>query len=107
MDVFARATWTGPQDLARFYDYANNPRYNLDGTPKMTRSPGFWVVDVRGEYRLNRRWSAFIGADNLFDFKQSDKESFLWTDAAGSLDVTHIWGPNRGRFLYGGVKFTL
>ncbi|GAA4033222.1 TonB-dependent receptor plug domain-containing protein [Actimicrobium antarcticum] len=106
-DVFSRATWTGSQDLARFYDYANNPRYNLDGTPKRDRSPSFWVVDLRGEYRVNKRWSAFVGLDNLFDFKQSDKESFLWVDRGGALDVTHIWGPNRGRFVYAGVKFAL
>jgi outer membrane receptor for ferrienterochelin and colicins len=31
----------------------------------------------------------------------------LWVDATGGFDVTHIWGPNRGRFIYGGVKFAL
>ncbi len=102
-----RGTWTGPMDLAKFYDYANNPRYNFDGTPKMDESPSFWVVDLRGEYRVNKQWSAYLGADNVFDYKQSDKENFLWIDSAGALDVTQIWGPSRGRFVYGGVKFTL
>ena len=94
-------------DLARFYDYANNPRYNLDGTAKAARSPAYWVFDMRGEYRIDSRWSSYFGVDNVFDFKQSDKESMLWVGADGSFDVTHIWGPNRGRFIYGGVKFTL
>ncbi|MBK9783027.1 MAG: TonB-dependent receptor [Betaproteobacteria bacterium] len=102
-----RGTWTGPQDLARFYDYANNQRYNFDGSKKMDKSPSFWTVDLRGEYRINKQWSGFLGVDNVFDFKQSDKESMLWVDASGGLDVTHIWGPNRGRFIYGGVKFAL
>lgn len=102
-----RGTWTGQQDLAKFYDYANNQRYNFDGTKKMDKSPSFWTVDLRGEYRINQQWSGFLGADNVFDFKQSDKESMLWVDSSGSIDVTHIWGPNRGRFIYGGVKFTL
>lgn len=102
-----RGTWTGPMDLAKFYDYANNPRYNFDGTPKMDKSPAYWVVDLRGEYRLDKQWAVYLGADNLFDFKQSDKESMLWVDRAGNIDVTQIWGPNRGRFIYGGVKFTL
>ena len=102
-----RSTWTGPMDLAKFYDYANNPRYNFDGTRKMDKSPAYWVFDLRGEYRLNKQWSGFLGIDNVFDFKQSDKESTLWVDGTGSFDVTHIWGPNRGRFIYGGVKFTL
>ena len=103
----ARGTWTGPMDLARFYDYANNPRYNLDGTPKMNRSPAYWVFDVRGEYRFDKRWATYLGADNLLDYKQSDKESMLWVDSSGKIDVTQIWGPNRGRFIYAGVKFFL
>jgi len=102
-----RGTWTGRQDLAKFYDYANNQRYNMDGTKKMDKSPAFWVVDLRGEYRINKQWSAYLGADNVFDFKQSDKESMLWVDGSGAYDVTQIWGPNRGRFIYGGVKFAL
>lgn len=102
-----RGTWTGPMDLAKFYDYANNQRYNFDGTKKMDKSPAYWVFDLRGEYRINKQWGVFAGIDNVFDFKQSDKESMLWVDGTGGLDVTHIWGPNRGRFLYGGVKFAL
>ena len=103
----ARGTWTGPMDLAKFYNYANDQRYNFDGTRKKSKSPSYWVFDLRGEYRFNKQWAAFAGVDNLLDFKQSDKESLLWINAAGDLDVTHIWGPNRGRFIYGGVKFTL
>jgi outer membrane receptor for ferrienterochelin and colicins len=102
-----RGTWTGTQDLAKFYDYANNQRYNFDGTKKMDKSPAFWTVDLRGEYRINKQWSGFLGADNVLDFKQSDKESMLWVSNSGSIDVTQIWGPNRGRFIYGGVKFAL
>lgn len=107
LDLLARATWTGPQDLARFYDYANHPRYNFDGTRKMDRSPSFWVVDFRAEYKFDRRWSGFAGIDNLFDFRQADKESMLWVDGHGAIDVTQIWGPNRGRLVYGGIKVTL
>lgn len=102
-----RGTWTGTQNLAKFYDYANNQRYNFDGSKKMDKSPAFWTVDLRGEYRINKQWSGFLGADNVLDFKQSDKESMLWVDGSGSIDVTQIWGPNRGRFIYGGVKFAL
>ncbi|MDP3638769.1 MAG: TonB-dependent receptor [Azonexus sp.] len=102
-----RGTWTGPMDLAKFYDYANNQRYNFDGSKKMDESPSYWVADLRGEYRVNKQWGVFMGVDNVFDFKQSDKENMLWVDSAGEYDVTQIWGPNRGRLIYGGVKFTL
>jgi outer membrane receptor for ferrienterochelin and colicins len=45
--------------------------------------------------------------NNLFDFRQTQHEDFLWVDSAGSLDVTHFWGPNRGRQVYAGVRFDL
>ena len=102
-----RGMWTGPQDLARFYDYASNQRYNFDGTPKMSKSPAFWVFDTRGEYRFDKRWAVFAGIDNMLDYNQNDKESMLWIDSTGAIDYTHIWGPGRGRFVYGGVKFSL
>lgn len=105
-DFFLRAAWTGPQDLAKFY-YREGQRYNLDGTAKPTRSPAFWVIDARGEYRLDKRLALFAGIDNLGNFRQSDHDGMLWVDAAGNLDVTQIWGPNRGRFVYGGMRVSL
>jgi outer membrane receptor for ferrienterochelin and colicins len=102
-----RATWTGSQDLAQFYDYANNQRYNLNGSEKIKRSPQFWTLDLRGEYRINPQWQVYLGADNLLNYQQSDKDSLLWLDASGGIDVTHIWGPTRGRFVYAGLKFSL
>lgn len=103
-DLTAKLTWTGPQDLARFYDYAGTRRYNLDGTPKPNWSPSYSVLDLRAGYRFDRRYSAFIGVNNLGDYQQVQHDSYLWTDAQGNLDVTHIWGPNIGRQIYAGIK---
>lgn len=106
VDLSAKLVWTGPMDLARFHDDGSGSqnRYNFDGSPKRDRSPGFFTLDVRGEYRLDKRFSLYAGVDNLFDYKQSDKESMLFVDGQGAPDVVHLWGPNRGRALYAGVK---
>jgi len=40
----------------------------------------------------------------VLDVKQSDKESTLFVDGDGAIDVTHLWGPSRGRYLFAGVK---
>ncbi len=106
LDVFVRATWTGPQDLKKFY-YRDEQHYNFNGSAKPDKSPAFWTVDTRVQYAIDKRWAVFAGADNIFDFKQSDHDGMLWTNAAGSIDVTHIWGPNRGRFVYGGIRFEI
>lgn len=102
-DVNVRATLTGPQNLAKFYDYADTQRYNLDGTPKPNQSPTFWVVDFRASYQWNKTFSTYAGVNNVFDYQQAKKDSYLWLDGDGALDVTHIWGPNIGRtFVLGG-----
>ncbi len=106
LDVFVRGTWTGPQDLQEFY-YRAGQRYNFDGTAKPDKSPAFWTVDARVQYAIDKRWAVFVGADNLFDFKQSDYDSMLWIDTVGVIDVTQIWGPNRGRYVYGGLRFEI
>lgn len=105
-DLNARATYTGPQNLAKFYDYVDGQRYNLDGTPKPDWSPGFWVVDLRASYQWNRRVQTYLGVNNVFDYQQAKKDSFLWLDGDGALDVTHIWGPNIGRTLVAGLKLS-
>ncbi|MFA7633925.1 MAG: TonB-dependent receptor, partial [Thiohalomonadaceae bacterium] len=100
-------TWTGSMDLQRFYDYANEPRYNLDGTRKLDRSPSYWVVDLSGRYRFSKRTALVFGVNNLFDYSQTDTEDFLWVNGDGEFDVTHFWGPSRGRQLYAGVRVEL
>jgi hypothetical protein len=45
--------------------------------------------------------------NNLFNYRQVNTEDFLWVDAAGSADVTQLWGPNIGRQLYLGIRAQL
>jgi outer membrane receptor for ferrienterochelin and colicins len=105
-DLNLRATLTGPQNLSKFYDYAGTQRYNLDGTPKMNKSPCFWVVDFHASYQWTKWLSTYLGVNNLFDYRQAKKDSYLWVDGEGSLDVTQIWGPNIGRTFVAGGRLT-
>jgi outer membrane receptor for ferrienterochelin and colicins len=105
-DLNARATYTGPQNLAKFYDYADGQRYNLDGTPKPDKSPAFWVVDLRASYQWSKSVQTYIGINNAFNYQQAKKDSYLWLDGDGALDVTHIWGPNIGRTMVAGLKLS-
>jgi len=105
-DFNVRATYTGPQDLAKFYDYANSPRFNLDGTAKPNKSPGFWIMDLRTSYQMNKTLQIYAGVNNVFDYQQAKKDNFLWLDGQGNLDVTHIWGPRIGRTVVAGLKLS-
>jgi outer membrane receptor for ferrienterochelin and colicins len=100
--LFARATYTGGQSLQKFH---GTDRFNLDGTAKILSTPGFVTIDARAEvHLLGEHVSAFVGVDNLTGYNQAKRDGFLWLDSAGAVDVTHVWGPNRGRFIYAGFK---
>ena len=103
----AKLNVTGPMNLRKFHDDGSGQqgRYNFDGTPKRDKSPTFATVDVRGQYSITSNISLYLGVDNLFDYKQADRENFLWVNSEGDIDVTHLWGPNRGRYIYASVKF--
>lgn len=104
----AKLSWTGPMDLKRFHDDGSGAqnRFNFDGTPKRDRSPSFMTLDLRGEWAMNRTVALYVGVDNATDYKQTDKESPLFVDGDGAPDVVHLWGPNRGRYVYAGVKLS-
>ncbi|MDR1075837.1 MAG: TonB-dependent receptor [Xanthomonadaceae bacterium] len=105
-DISAKLVWTGSMNLRKFHGDGSGEqhRFNFDGTPKRNRSPGFFTVDLRAEYAVSDMVSLYAGADNLFDYAQADDESFLFVDYQGTVDVTHLWGPSRGRYLYAGIK---
>lgn len=102
LSIYCRAVWTGSQDLEKFH---GPERYNLDGMLKPLKSPGFITIDARAEWYIVPDYMAiFAGVDNLTNYRQATRDSFLWLDAAGNIDVTHLWGPSRGRFIYAGLK---
>ena len=105
------ATWTAPRDLSP-YGYGN--QYDVfdastgqASSPKRSRAPGFAVVDAQASLRLHGPLEAYAGAQNLFDYTQaaSAHDSPLFWDAQGGYDVSHIWGPLRGRQLYAGLRW--
>lgn len=108
LDITSKLVWTRPMKLRRFHDDGSGQqnRFNFDGTPKLDKSPGFVTLDLRAEYAVNKAVSVYAGAENILNYRQSDKESFLFVDGEGAPDVTHLWGPSRGRYLYAGVKLS-
>jgi outer membrane receptor for ferrienterochelin and colicins len=99
-----RATWVAEMDLAKFNNSDENPVYNFDGSPKRRTSPAYWLVDTRLGYQLDSQWQIYAGINNLLDYKQPSVESPLLIDAAGDMNVTHIWGPMHGRHVFIGTE---
>ncbi len=96
----------GGRDLAP-YNYGN--RYNIftagaPSAPKGTAAPAYVTFDVRVAKKVSKEINFYMGVKNLFDYTQAKTESPLFFDATGNLNVTHIWGPLRGRQIYAGMQ---
>ena len=96
---------SGDMSVDRWLDpsYADTSGYKLE------KSPWWASLDARVEQQVGEGFSVYLGGKNLTDFHQSDVESpFMFPEegagVAGPMDVVYIWGPMRGRFLYGGLK---
>ncbi|MDP1785493.1 MAG: TonB-dependent receptor, partial [Sulfuricurvum sp.] len=106
-ELYSEATWVGARDLA---PYGYTERYNDDlaSSPKNTTSPAFTIVDLKLSKTIDKNFTVYAGAKNLFDTVQTDTESPLFYDNStpAGFDSAHIWGPLRGRMVYAGVKAT-
>ncbi|MEM6533165.1 MAG: TonB-dependent receptor [Myxococcota bacterium] len=119
----ASADVYGPMPLAQVYGSAVNPRGDASlndflapdtgadpSSTKLDESPWFGIVNARVEQPFGA-FSVYIGADNLFDFHQHDEETSIFfpieEGAITDADTIYIWGPLRGRFIYGGLSVRL
>ncbi|HMW70761.1 MAG TPA: TonB-dependent receptor [Cellvibrionaceae bacterium] len=105
LDTYISAVWIGKRDLT---DYATpvSPSFDLKGEqPKSTQAAGFWTLDVQSSYEIGEGYKIYLGAYNLLNYTQvRDGQTPLFYQD-GEFDVTHVYGPLRGREVYAGVRF--
>lgn len=103
----ATATWIGERDYKDYSNAAYDQHYDdkANTESKGDHSPAYYTVDVRIAKSLGKHWKVYAGANNLLDYTQTGEgDSPLFYDTDGNVDVTHIWGPLRGRLIYGGIN---
>ncbi|MDU8958067.1 MAG: TonB-dependent receptor, partial [Bacteroides sp.] len=57
--------------------------------------------------RYFRRWSIYVGGENLTNFKQKNPIIDAANPWGGNFDSTMIWGPVHGAKAYIGIRFNL
>lgn len=57
--------------------------------------------------RYFRRWSVYVGAENLFDYKQSHPIIDAENPRGDNFDGSMVWGPVHGRKIYAGLRFNI
>lgn len=113
--VYVDGTYTGERDLAKYgygdtyniFDDANDNGEVDEGElkdPKKTEAPAYMTFNMKLSKTFGM-YTLYAGAKNLLDYTQTRKEEspLVW-DSEGGYDVGHIWGPLKGRQLYGGVQ---
>jgi len=54
-----------------------------------------------------RKWSIYIGSENLFNFTQSNPIIDAGNPRGSNFDATMIWGPVHGRKIYAGFRMNV
>ena len=108
-DFNLTATIVGGRNLLP-YQYGD--RYNvysggIPSSPKLTVAPAFATLDTRVAVNVSKDVKIYGGVKNILDFTQAKIENALFFDSAGEYDVTHLWGPLRGREIYVGLSAKL
>lgn len=78
--------------------------------PEAYRQPGFssdyYIISPQVTYILGT-WEFYLGCENITGFRQN-RPILGWQDPFGKyFDPSFAWGPNRGREIYAGLRWTL
>ncbi len=57
--------------------------------------------------RRFRRWSIYLGGENLTNYRQKNPIVFPENPYSNNFDATMVWGPTMGRKFYLGVRFNI
>ena len=92
--------WLGKQRLP---NTASNPApYRL--TPY---SEDYVLVNAQVAKDFNERWSAYVGIENLTNFKLSNPIIAASEPFSPYFDTSLVWGPVFGRMAYAGFRFRI
>ncbi|MCB0515723.1 MAG: TonB-dependent receptor [Chitinophagales bacterium] len=96
-----QVNWTsqliGTQNLAIAADNGEN---------QLTKAPAYNLHNAQVNY-VFKSGEIYLGAENLFNFKQENPIQNWETPFAANFDASNTWGPIFGRMTYIGVKWTL
>lgn len=91
--------WYGPRRLP-------DTRSNPIPFQRPDYSDAYTLVNAQFTYTFGK-FEVYAGCENIFDFRQ-ERPILSWEDPFGPyFDTSSVWGPVRGREIYGGVRFKM
>jgi outer membrane receptor protein involved in Fe transport len=70
-------------------------------------SPAFAVVNAQITRTFYSGFDLYLGAENLFDFRQKDLIIDPFNPHSEYFDASLIWGPVNGRMVYAGLRYKI
>lgn len=80
-----------------------NAHHTVDGEPY---SPDYITIHTQVTRKF-KKWEAYVGVENLTNFKQEHPVLGYATPFDQGFDAGMIWGPVLGRMFYGGMRLTI
>lgn len=81
-----------------------HPHFGTDNLP--LKSPAYTIINTQVT-RIFKKWEVYIGAENLFDFKQMTHLLGSDDPYGPYFDAAYIWGPMDGRRAYAGFRYKI
>ncbi len=81
-----------------------HPHFGAENLP--LKSPSYTIVNTQVT-RVLKSFEVYLGAENLFDFKQNTHLLGSEDPYGPYFDASYIWGPMDGRRVYVGFRFKI
>lgn len=70
-------------------------------------APAYTLSDAQVTLLPAERWEVYLGAENLFDYRQPDPIIDAANPFGPFFDTSYVWGPILGRVVYLGLRYTI
>jgi outer membrane receptor for ferrienterochelin and colicin len=81
-----------------------HPHFGMENLP--LKSPSYTIINSQVT-RIFKKWEVYVGAENLFDFKQMTHLLGSDDPYGPYFDAAYIWGPMDGRRVYAGFRYKI
>lgn len=91
--------WHGAQRLP-------NTQTNPEAFQRPDFSEAYAIINAQFTYSF-KKFEIYLGCENIFDFRQNQPIISWQNPFSPYFDTSSVWGPNRGRETYIGVRYIL
>jgi outer membrane receptor for ferrienterochelin and colicins len=70
-------------------------------------SDPYWLMNAQVTKDFGQRWSAYVGVENLTNFRLEDPIISAHDPFGPYFDSSMVWGPVFGRMFYGGFRYRI